>query len=448
MNESKYDLTNGSVIRTLIFFVLPYLFSSFMQAFYGAVDLFVVGQYTSSSAVSAVTIGSQIMQIIIAVILGLTMGTTVLVGHCIGQKDGTKAAKVIGNTILLFSGIAVLLTPLMVLFTNNLVSIMQTPAEAVTETAQYTIICSIGIPFMIAYNVISSILRGLGDSKTPMYFIGIACIVNVAGDFLLTGLLGFGVIGVAWATTFAQAASSVFGCIYLIKKKLPFPFSKKDIRWQSSISGRILQIGAPIALQDFLIHISFMLITVIANRRGLIASAAVGVVEKIIIFLFLVPSAFSSAISAITAQNIGAEKPERAIKSVKYGIIITVSYGCIACILSQLFPMTFTSIFSTDTNVILAGADYLKTYMIDCILVGATFCLNGYLCGCGKSIVVFIHNTISIFLIRIPVAYLMSELFKDSLLPMGLASPLGSLLSIFILIGYFMVQRRKKLLLK
>lgn len=199
---------------------------------------------------------------------------------------------------------------------------------------------------------------------------------------------------------------------------------------------KILIVGLPIALQDTFINMSFMAITVIANERGLIASSAVGVVEKIITFMFLVPSAMLSSISAITAQNIGAGKKERAVLSVKYGIAVTVAFGAVVCGYSQIFPETLTGIFTKDTAVIKAAGEYLRTYSIDCILVAITFCINGYLCGCDKSIVTFLHNTASIIFVRIPAALVLSKVFPDSLLPMGLASPMGSVLSVFICIAY------------
>lgn len=441
-NKNEYDLTSGSALSTLLKFALPFLFASAMQAFYGAVDMFVVGQFTGTSAISAVTIGSQIMQIITSVIIGISMGTTVSIGHHMGKKKYEEAAKTVGNTILLFAGIAIILTPIMIWQADNLALLMDTPLEAMRETIEYVIICSIGIIFIAAYNAIAGILRGMGDSKTPMYFIAVACIVNILLDLLLTGFFNMGVKGVAIATTVAQGVSSITAYFYLRKKGLAFPFSKKHIVWRKKYGFSVLKIGIPIALQDTLIQLSFMAITVIANSRGLVASSAVGVVEKLIQFMFLVPTAMLSAISAITAQNIGAGKKERNKATVKYGIIITAIFGVIVCGYSQIWPETLTAIFSKDVEVIFEGAEYLRTYSIDCILVAVTFCINGYLCGLEKSLIPFIHNTLSIVIVRIPVSYLMSKMFVDSLLPMGIASPLGSLFSIIFLVVYFVLQKK------
>lgn len=444
--ENRNDLTQGNILKVLIGFAVPFLFASFMQAFYGAVDLMTVGQFSGTSAISAVNIGSQIMQIITSFVIGVSMGTTVILGQYVGGKDEKGSALTVGTSTLLFFAFALVIMPIMLWQTVPLVNIMQTPMEAAVETTQYVRICSLGLPFIIAFNVIAAILRGVGDSRTPMVFVGIACVMNVIGDFILVGALDCGVSGAAAATILAQGISSLCGIGYLWKKGFPFPFHRCQIRLNWSILKKILYVGVPIALQDTLINVSFMVITVVANRRGVVASSAVGVVEKIIMFMFLVPSAMLSSISAITAQNIGAGQKKRADATLKYGMVIATFFGIVMCALSQLIPEVFAGIFTKDYNVAAAAGDYLRTYSIDCILVGITFCVNGYLCGIEKSIVTFVHNTISIFFVRIPVAYFMSVAFPDSLMPMGLASPAGSVVSIMILSIYGWWRRRRRTL--
>ncbi|MBP3366158.1 MAG: MATE family efflux transporter [Treponema sp.] len=433
----KYNLTQGNVRRILLFFALPYLAANVLQALYGATDLFVVGRYNTPSAISAVNIGSQIMQIITSFVIGCSMGCTVMTGKYIGENEGGRSAKVFGSTVLLFAVFAVVITPVMIGLAPCIVRLMQTPGEALSEATTYVAVCAIGIPFIIIFNVTAAILRGMGDSKTPMIIVAIACVINVGGDFLLTGLLKMGVLGVAIATSSAQLISSLVGVILMLKRKFPFAFCKKDLHPDKEECRNILKVGLPIALQDTLINISFIILTVIANLRSLISSSAVGVVEKLILFMFLVPSSMLSAISAFTAQNIGAKKPERALSATKFGMLITAIFGVIMCALSWICPQILTGIFSKDTQVIAEANEYLKTYSIDCILVAITFCINGYLCGQGKSNITFAHNVISIFLVRIPAAYALSKTFPATMPPMGLASPLGSVASIVILCIYF-----------
>lgn len=440
----NYNLTQGNVKKLLLLFALPYLAANLLQALYGATDLFVVGRYNTPSAISAVNIGSQIMQIITSFVIGCSMGCTVMIGKYIGEKEDRRSAKVLGCTILLFAVFTIVITPIMIGLAPYIVKLMQTPSEALSEATTYVAICAIGIPFITIFNVTAAILRGMGDSKTPMIIVAVACVINVGGDFLLTGLLKMGVLGVAIATSSAQLISSLIGIIFVIKHKFPFTFEKKDLRPNKEESKNIIKVGLPIALQDTLINISFIILTVIANLRSLTSSSAVGVVEKLILFMFLVPTSMLSAISAFTAQNIGAQMPERAASATKFGMLITAIFGGIMCALSWICPQILTGIFSKDAQVITEANEYLKTYSIDCILVAITLCINGYLCGQGKSSIAFLHNVISIFLIRIPSAYLLSKAFPTTMLPMGLASPLGSVASIIILSVYYLIVNRRK----
>lgn len=433
------DLTNGSILKTLIAFVVPFLGANFLQALYSAADLYVVGQYNGTSAISAVNIGGQVMAIITSFVIGCSMGTTVMLGRYTGCGDEQNIKSTLNNTIIIFSALAILITPIMIWQADNLAVIMDTPREAMQETIQYITICSCAVPFIILFNVSAAVLRGMGDSKTPMFVVGIASVVNIIGDILLAGYLEMGVVGVAVATSSAQFISSICGLLIMRYHGITLSFRRLVIR--KDIIRGITAVGLPIAMQDTLINFSFMLLTVIANGRGLVSSSAVGVVEKIIMFMFLVPSSMLSATSAITAQNMGAGKPERAITSLKYGIAITAVFGFFMCALSWICPDQLVGIFANDNDVIIAAGQYLKTYSIDCILVAFTFCVNGYLCGIEKSVVTFIHNVISIFAIRIPAAYLLSKMFPESLLPMGLSSPLGSIVSMIILAGYFYYRK-------
>ena len=443
MQNQTNQITQGPVAKALIRFAIPYLISSLLQALYGAVDLFVVGQYADSSAVSAVAIGSQVMQTITGIILGISMGGTVLIGHCIGAGDHKKAADSVGTMAILFLIIALVLTPLMLICTNGAVSLMQTPAESVQNTRSYIFICATGIPFIIGYNAVSGIFRGLGDSKTPTWFVGLACIINIAADFILVGGFHMGAAGAALATILAQAVSFITALFYMYKKGFAFSFGKSNLRLNSGCAKSILKVGFPLALQDGLVNISFLSITAIINTMGLIASAAVGVVEKIIIFAMLPPSAFGSAVATMTAQNIGAGKPKRAFSALKYGIGFSLIFGIAVCTYVQFQPETLTRIFTTDPQVITAAGQYLRSYAIDCILVSFIFCMNAYLSGCDKSVVSFIHSMIATFGVRIPATALLSHISSQTLYPMGLAAPAASTLSILICAAYFLYKKRR-----
>lgn len=443
MNE-KNNLTTGSVGKTMVLFALPYLLSCFMQTFYGMADLFVVGLYNGSETTTAVSVGSQVMHMLTVIIVGLAMGATVRIGRAVGAKDETAARKTVGTTVIFFAGFSVVITVILLLLTGKVTGVMMTPTEAVKETNAYLAICFAGIPFITAYNVISSIFRGAGDSRRPMYFVGVACVVNIVLDFVFIGYFGMGAAGAALGTVCGQAVSVVVSFFVMRKQNFGFTVTKSDIRLDKGDLGQILKVGFPIAMQDGLIQVAFVVITIIANSRGLIAATGVGIVEKIISFMFLVPSAFLSAISAITAQNMGAGKPERAKASLRYGLIITVSWGILCALYNQFLPHTLVGLFTKDLAVLAAGSAYLRSYCFDTVFAAVHFCFSGYFCGDQKSVISFIHNIASILLIRIPGAYLTSKWFPDTLYPMGWAAPLGSLLSALICIGFYIYFERKK----
>ena len=442
------NLTTGSVFKNVILFSLPYLLSYFLQTLYGMADLFIIGQYDGVAATTAVSIGSQIMHMITVMIVGLAMGTTVSIAQAIGGNDKKQVARAIGNTAVLFMGVAVVGMALLLIFVHPIVSVMSTPAEAVNGTVTYLTICFIGIPFITAYNIISSIFRGMGDSKSPMYFIAVACAANIVLDYLFMGALKLGPAGAALGTTISQAISVLVSLLVIVKGK-SVVLSKTDFKPQRSVMGKILSIGIPIAVQDGLIQVAFIVITIIANQRGLNDAAAVGIVEKIISFLFLVPSSMLSTVSALGAQNIGANKPERAIATLRYAVLIAAGFGVLVSILIQFTAGPIVSLF-TDGNtadgadVIRLGSQYLRGYIFDCIFAGIHFSFSGYFCACGKSGLSFLHNIIAIVLVRIPGVYLTSRIFKTTLFPMGLATATGSLVSVVICIIAFYVIYRKE----
>lgn len=441
----KNDLLKGNISKVLVSFTLPFLISSFLQTFYGLADIYIIGRFEEAASLSAVSIGSQFMHMVTVIIIGISMGTTVCIGQAMGSNNKKEVSCIIKNTIMIFLLVAISMAAVLCINTSNVTCIMSTPIEAVEYTKDYLFVCFIGIPFIVAYNVISSIYRGLGDSKTPMVFIGIACIINIIFDYYLIGILTLGAKGAAFATMFAQAISSILAIIFLVKKEPDLLLQAKEMRINKSTIKKILYVGLPIALQDGFIQISFLIITIIANSRGLIAATSVGVVEKIISFLFLVPSALLSSLSALVAHNVGAKENKRAELFLKYGIMICVVYGVICMSICQLFPTPILGMFTKENDVIVAGVQYLRPYSFDCIFAGIHFCFSGYFCGYGYSKISFIHNLISVVFVRIPVAYFASLLFANTLLPMGMAAPLGSLVSVVICVGYYMKMKKNRM---
>lgn len=437
------NLTTGSVLRNVLYFSLPYLLSYFLQTLYGMADLFIIGQFEGAASTTAVSVGSQVMHMITVMIVGLAMGSTVSIGRSIGAGEHKRATAVIGNTVTLFMALSVVLMAILLVFVRPIVSIMSTPAEAVSGTTAYLTICFIGIPCITAYNIISSIFRGLGDSKSPMYFIAVACVANIILDFLFIGLMDMGPAGAALGTTLSQAISVVVSLFMILRQQTGIQLRRSDLKLKRPVMRQILKIGFPVALQDGFVQISFIVITIIANQRGLNDAAAVGIVEKVISFLFLVPSSMLSTVSALGAQNIGAGKHDRATLTLRYAILITAGFGLFISIVMQGIAEPVVGLFTADTAVILAGGQYIRGYIWDCLFAGIHFSFSGYFCAYGRSEISFLHNICSILLVRIPGVYLMSTMFPNTLLPMGLATVGGSLLSITICVVAFVVLKRR-----
>lgn len=441
------DLTTGNVFRTLLAFSLPYFLSYFLQTLYGMADLYIVGQFNAVESTTAVSVGSQIMHMITVMIVGLAMGTTVSIGHETGAKNERQVLVTIGNTVTLFLSLSVTAAVVLTLCIRPIVAAMSTPAEAVSSTISYLTICFIGIPFITAYNIISSVFRGMGDSKSPMYFIAVACISNIVLDYIFIGRLGMGAAGAALGTTLAQAVS-VAVALFRIRTDSGMQhirLSSGDLKPKRAVMGKLLSIGVPVALQDGFIQISFLLITVIANKRGLFDAAAVGVVEKIIGILFLVPSSLLSSVSALAAQNIGAGKKERAKQTLKYAMITAVVFGTVSALFMQFNAEPVVGIFRSEPEVVRLGGQYLRGYVWDCVFAGVHFCFSGYFCACRKSGISFLHNAIAIVCARIPLAYLASKLFAETLFPMGLATVTGSAVSVVIcVVAYLWLAGRER----
>ena len=432
------NLTSGSVLKSILFFSLPYLLSYFLQTLYGMADLFIIGQFEGVASTTAVSIGSQVMHMITVMIVGLAMGA----------ENKPRAARLIGNTVTLFMAGSVVLAAVLVGLVDPIVRIVSTPEQAVAGTRTYLIICFIGVPCITAYNIRASIVRGLGDSRSPMYFIAVACASNIALDYLFMGALHLGPAGAALGTTLSQLVSVIISLVVILRRKSGIHLSGADFKPERSALGEILSIGIPVMMQDGFIQVSFMIITIIANHRGLTDAAAVGIVEKIISFLFLVPSSMLSTVSALGAQNIGAGKHDRVDAILRYAIGIGLTFGLIVAVAVQFIAPSVVRPFTSDEAVVLAGVSYIRGYIFDCLFAGVQFSFSGYFCAYGKSGLSFLHNTLSILLVRVPGAYLASKFFPQTLLPMGLASACGSLFSILVcVIAYHWLKRQQKAVL-
>ncbi len=437
--ERTKSFVEGRILPPLLRFTLPVLLALFLQAMYGAVDLMVVGQFGQPAAVSAVSTGSQVMHTVTCLVTGLSMGATVLLGQKLGEGRSEEGGQVLGSAIALFAVVALALTGVMVWAAAPMARLMKAPAEAFGQTVTYVRICSGGALFIVAYNVLGAMFRGIGDSKTPLLTVFIACVVNIAGDLILVGACGLGVAGAALATVLAQAGSVALSLLFTARRGLPFAFSRRDIRFHSRCIGRILALGVPVALQDVLVSISFLAIAAIVNGLGVIASAGVGVAEKLCGFIMLVPSSFGQSLSAFVAQNIGAARKDRAQKAMLYGMASSLCCGVVLAWLSFFHGDLLAGLFARDGEVIAAAADYLRAYAIDTLLTSLLFCFIGYFNGRGNTAFVMIQGIVGAFLVRIPVSVFMSRLEPVSLFKVGLATPCSTMVQIALFLGCYAV---------
>lgn len=441
MNKQDTDFTQGSILKKLFCFMMPVLGALILQAAYGAVDLLVVGRFGSTSGLSAVSTGSQILNLVTFVVTQLAMGITVLIARYLGEKRTDQIGPVLGGSVIVFALISAGLCIVLVCFARPISVLMQAPEESLELTVSYVRICGGGIFFIVAYNLLSSIFRGLGDSRSPLLFVLVACVVNIIGDLLLVAVFHMDAAGAALATVFAQAVSVVCAVVILLRKNLPFSLQKKDIRFNPQCR-KFLAIGLPLALQEFLTQISFLALCAFVNRLGLEASSGYGVASKIVNFAMLVPSALVQSMASFVSQNVGAGNLKRARQSMFTGIGVGVGVGCIVFSLVMLKGDMLAGFFSTDAAVIQKGFDYLKGFGPETIVTAVLFSMIGYFNGNQKTLWVMIQGLVQTLLVRLPMAYFMSIQPDANLTAIGLAAPVSTTVGILLNIGFYIYMRR------
>ncbi|MFI3277635.1 MAG: MATE family efflux transporter [Rikenellaceae bacterium] len=443
-NNNENKLISGGVAKSLVSFTIPILFALLLQVMYGAIDMFIVGNFASINDVSGVSTGSQLINFLTSLCAGLAMGTTILVGQKRGERNEEEIGGVIANSIALFFGISLVLMAIMLIFRGSIVSGMNTPEEAITQTSSYIFYSAIGVPMIFAYNILGSIFRGLGDSKTPLLAVAIACVANIVGDMVLVAHCGMGAEGAAIATVGAQAISVIIS-IYIIRKRSLFNYQMglRSFKINVGYINRIIWLGVPIALQCGLTALSFLFVMVVVNKFGVVFSAAVGVNEKLISAILLIPMAFMQSISVFVAQNYGAHDFYRTKRGLKVGIIISLATGFTMANISLFHGDALISIFTQNQQVIEAARAYLNAYVIEIMLVSILFCLTGYLNGCGATIYVMIQGVIGAVVIRLSLTYIFSLIEPTSLFRIGLATPIATAVQVIMCLYFISVIDKK-----
>lgn len=444
MKSEKNDFTQGSILKKLAAFMLPILGALVLQAAYGAVDLLVVGRFGSTIGLSAVSTGSQVLNLVTFVVTQLAMGVTVLIARYLGEKKPELIGSVIGGAAVVFTLLSAVLFVVMVGFARSISVLMQAPAEAVALTASYVRICGSGILFIVAYNLLAAVFRGLGDSKSPLLFVLVACVVNIIGDLVLVAGFHLDAAGAAIATVAAQAVSVVCAVVILLKKKLPFTIRKSDFRLNLQ-SRKFLSIGLPLALQEFLTQLSFLALCAFVNRLGLEASSGYGVACKIVNFAMLIPSSLMQSMASFVSQNMGAGNPKRAKKAMFTGIGIGLAFGCAMFALVFFRGDLLSSVFTTDAAVIQNAFAYLKGFAPETLATAVLFSMVGYFNGSDKTVWVMVQGLVQTLLVRLPMAYIMSIQPNASLTMIGLAAPTSTVVGIVLNVCFFLaLERRNK----
>lgn len=437
MSSDKNNFTEGSILKKLSLFMLPVLGALILQAAYGAVDLLVVGRFGSTAGLSAVSTGSQLMNLVTFMVTQLAMGATVLIARYLGEKKPERIGAVLGGATVVFAILAAVLFVLLVFFAHPIAVLMQAPREALGLTTRYVRICGTGIFFIVAYNMLAAIFRGLGDSKSPLLFVLVACLINIAGDLLFVAGFKMDAAGAAIATVMAQAVSVALAIVILLKKDLPFTLKKSDFRLNPQCR-KFLQVGLPLALQEVLTQASFLALCAFVNRLGLTASSGYGVASKIVSFAMLIPSALMQSMASFVAQNVGASKPKRAKQAMFTGMGIGLVFGCAMFALVMLKGDVLAGIFSTDAEVVQKGFEYLKGFAPETILTAILFSMLGYFNGNNKTVFVMIQGLVQTLLVRLPMSYLMSIQPNASLTKIGLAAPVSTLVGVLLNTAFYL----------
>lgn len=444
MRSEKNDFTQGSILKKLAAFMLPILGALVLQAAYGAVDLLVVGRFGSTIGLSAVSTGSQVLNLVTFVVTQLAMGVTVLIARYLGEKKPELIGSVIGGAAVVFTLLSAVLFVVMVGFARSISVLMQAPAEAVALTASYVRICGSGIFFIVAYNLLAAVFRGLGDSKSPLLFVLVACVVNIIGDLVLVAGFHLDAAGATIATVAAQAVSVVCAVVILLKKKLPFTIRKSDFRLNLQ-SRKFLSIGLPLALQEFLTQLSFLALCAFVNRLGLEASSGYGVACKIVNFAMLIPSSLMQSMASFVSQNMGAGNPKRAKKAMFTGIGIGLAFGCAMFALVFFRGDLLSNVFTTDAAVIQNAFAYLKGFAPETLATAVLFSMVGYFNGSDKTVWVMVQGLVQTLLVRLPMAYIMSIQPNANLTMIGLAAPTSTVVGIVLNVCFFLaLERRSK----
>ena len=444
MKKFENDLSAGNVWKQMLKFSFPFVVANIIQVLYNVADMIIVGQFSGIESMSGVNIGGQITLVVTNLAIGLCVGATVLIAQYMGAKKRDELETTIGTLFMTLIIAAAFLMTVMVTFRKPVLRLMQTPDTAFSEASNYLIITMLGTVFIFGYNALGAIMRGMGDSKNPMYFVAISCITNIITDLLLVAVFHMGATGAALATVFSQAVSMVLCILYLSKNNFIFRFIRETMRINREKLRLLLKLGIPSSIQNVVVGTSFLFLIAMANTLGLAASAAVGAVGKFNGFAIMPAIAISASVSAMSAQNIGAKEISRAVDTLKAGFVLASCMTFVMFLFAWFFPETVLRAFGSDAEMIAQGSVYLKAHSLDYILVPFVFCLNGLFIGSGHTLISMINAMISSILVRVPAAFILGLKLGLGIVGIGLGAPLATVVSLIAGTAFFFSGRWKK----
>ncbi len=365
------DLTTGSVPRTLIRFSLPLFLSGLLQMVYNMVDMVVVGRFVGTQGLSAVSIGGEVMQLITFVAMGLSNAGQILLSRYVGEQRRDRIGEMVATLFTLLMGLAVFITVVFLFGYRGVLAWLNTPEEIFEYTRQYAITCVWGIVFIYGYNLVSAILRGMGDSRHPFMFIALASVINVILDVVLVGL-GMGPLGAALATVIGQAVAFLFalGLLYRNREEIGFDFRPSSFRLHRTVIGPLLKLGIPMVIQSAAVNFSMLFVNSYINTYGTVAVAVTGVARKLESMIGVVSQSISSAGGAMVSQALGARKTERVPRVVLHALWIVAVPATVFALVTAVRPDWLFGMFSQDPAVLDMALTYIPVAMVQ--YLGAT----------------------------------------------------------------------------
>ncbi len=447
MSTFEKDLSKGSVGKQLWLFAFPFIISNLIQSLYSVVDMIIVGRFSGAESMAGVNIGGQITLLVTNLVIGLCAGGTTLIAQYMGSRARKELKETIGTLLTTLVVLGVVLTALMVAAREPMLRLVQTPTEAFTEGNDYLFITALGTLFIFGYNALSAIMRGMGDSKNPLLFVGIACVTNIVLDLILVKELHMAARGAAIATIVSQAVSMILCIIYLKRNNFIFDFSFRSFGFHKERLKMLMKVGIPTSVQNVIVGMSFLFLTSLVNTMGVTESAALGAVAKFNTFAILPAIAMSSSIAAMSGQNLGAGEEERAVKTMRIGTLIGFLMSAAIFAVAQLFPEAVLRVFADDASMIQAGKEYMRSFAFDYLLASIMFGLNGLFIGSGHTTFTLFNSVLSSVLIRVPMAYIGGIVLDLGMFGVGLAAPCSSFVSLVLCLIFFKTGKWRKMVI-